>query len=82
MTISDAAKVLDVSRITMMKWLKEGRFKGARQENGSKTSPWFIPVEAVEDLRQQRIAEFSRQIERISIPAAERIDVDAVPLSA
>ncbi len=51
MTVSDAIKVLDVSRITMMKWLKEDRFEGACQLNGSPTSAWHIPVEAVEEMR-------------------------------
>ena len=82
MTVSDAIKVLDVSRITMMKWLKEDRFEGACQLNGSPTSAWHIPVEAVEEMRLQKIADYERQIERISVSATERVDVDTAPLPA
>lgn len=69
MTITDACKVLNVSRQTMMNWLKRGRFPNALKQEGE-TNPWLIPVEDVEAVRIEEIADLERRIRAISKPAS------------
>lgn len=66
-TVSQAMRILDVSRQTMMEWIKEGkRFPGARQDEPDiATSPWLIPAEDVERVRQARIAELDSRIDSL-----------------
>lgn len=80
MKITDAMRVLDVSRTTMMEWLDSGDvFPGARKLNDSQTAPWFIPADEVESKRQELINDLERKIEKISVPAESRFDIDLVP---
>lgn len=79
MKITDAMRVLDVSRTTIMEWLDSGVFVGAKKLSESPTAPWYIPADEVERLRLHRIAELERQIEKISVPAESRYDIDLIP---
>lgn len=80
MNVKDAMRVLDVSRTTMMEWLDSGDvFPGARKLSDSKTAPWYIPADEVEKKRLELIADLERSIEKISVPAESRFDVDLVP---
>jgi hypothetical protein len=75
MTISDAIRVLNVSRQTMMAWLEAGMFDGAYKED-KETAPWYIPAEAVERKRQELIAALEKKIRRLEPSVYERHDVD------
>ena len=43
-----AAERLQVSRTTIWRWIREGRFEGVRRKGFGETSPQMIPVESVE----------------------------------
>ncbi len=70
MKVNDAMRVLDVSRITIMAWLEEGKFPGSFKAEGP-TAPWSLPVSEVEKIRLEKVADLERQLRRISIPAHE-----------
>lgn len=63
-SITDAAEVLGVSRQTMMAWLHGGKFPNAVKDGG-----WLIPVDDVEKVRKDLIADLEAQINRIAKPA-------------
>ena len=70
MQIKDAQKVLNVSRTTMMAWIEEGRFPGAEKGENPR-DPWLIPVDDVEKVRLQLIADLHTQLAKISRPAMD-----------
>lgn len=63
-TVSRALRVLDVSRNTMMKWIKDNRFPNAFKSDGV-TGEWRIPAKDVERVRLERIAELEGQLSEI-----------------
>lgn len=63
--VSETARILDVSRQTLMKWIDQGRFKGVEKEPGN-TGVWLIPADEVERVRQERLDELN----------AERLEIE------
>lgn len=70
LTIKQVSECLNVSRQTIMQWIIDGRFTGAWKDEGV-TGWWFIPVEGVEGVRQEIIAEFESEIEAIKLHPSE-----------
>lgn len=64
-TLSDTMRILDVSRQTLMKWIRKGKVKVNREDDW-KTAPYLIPAEEVARLRQERIVELTASIEKDS----------------
>jgi excisionase family DNA binding protein len=52
-TAAAAAERLGVSRITVWRWIRDGRFEGVRRKGLSKHSTNLIPVESVEKVAGQ-----------------------------
>ncbi len=48
-TAAAAAERLGVSRITVWRWVRDGRFEGVRRKGLSKNSANLIPVESVRE---------------------------------
>lgn len=48
-----AAERLQVSRTTIWRWIREGRFDGVRRKGFGETSPQMIPVESVEKVANE-----------------------------
>jgi predicted site-specific integrase-resolvase len=45
---------LRISRATFMRWLKAGKFRGARKHVvGGKTGIWLIPDETIRNLKKE-----------------------------
>ena len=70
LTIKQVSECLNKSRQTIMQWINEGKFKNAEKDNGL-TSWWLVPVEDVEIIRQQMIADYQAAIEAISKHSSE-----------
>jgi excisionase family DNA binding protein len=52
-TAAAAAERLGVSRITVWRWIRDGRFDGVRRKGLSKHSTNLIPVESVQKVANQ-----------------------------
>ena len=52
-TAAAAAERLGVSRITVWRWIRDGRFEGVRRKGLSKNSANLIPVESVQKVADQ-----------------------------
>ena len=52
-TAAAAAERLGVSRITVWRWIRDGRFEGVRRKGFSKNSPNLIPVDSVQKVANQ-----------------------------
>ena len=52
-TPKEAAERLQVSRTTIWRWIKEGRFEGVRRKGFGKTTPNMIPVRSLEEVAQE-----------------------------
>ena len=52
-TAAAAAERLGVSRITVWRWVRAGRFEGVRRKGLSKNSANLIPVESVQKLADE-----------------------------
>ena len=51
-TAAAAAERLGVSRITVWRWIRDGRFEGVRRKGLSKHSTHLIPVDSVEKVAE------------------------------
>ena len=52
-TAAAAAERLGVSRITVWRWIRDGRFEGVRKKGLSKHSTHLIPVDSVQKVADQ-----------------------------
>lgn len=52
-TAAAAAERLGVSRITVWRWVRDGRFEGVRRKGLSKNSANLIPVDSVQKVADQ-----------------------------
>lgn len=52
-TASAAAERLGVSRITVWRWIRDGRFEGVRRKGLSEHSANLIPVESVQKVADE-----------------------------
>ena len=52
-TAAAAAERLGVSRITVWRWIRDGRFEGVRRKGLSEKSTNLIPVESVQKVANQ-----------------------------
>ena len=52
-TAAAAAERLGVSRITVWRWIRDGRFEGVRRKGLSRHSTNLIPVESVQKVAEQ-----------------------------
>ena len=52
-TAAAAAERLGVSRITVWRWVRDGRFEGVRRKGLSKNRANLIPVESVQKVADQ-----------------------------
>lgn len=64
LTIAEAQIVLDVTRQTLLTWIKSGYIKASKSA-GAK-GPWLIPAEEVEAKRKERIAALEEEIKALS----------------
>ena len=64
LTIAEAQIVLDVTRQTLLSWIKSGHIKASKSA-GIK-GPWLIPAEEVEAKRIERIAALQQEIDALS----------------
>lgn len=61
-TVTEATRILEVSRQTIMKWLSDKK-KFPHAEKGTRsTDPWHIPASDLEMIRRERIADLEREI--------------------
>ena len=67
-TILETTKYLNISRPTVMHYLKRGVLTG--RKTGDSTSMWLIDADVVEGLRLRRVAQLTRQLDAISTPVA------------
>lgn len=70
-TVRDTMTLLDVSRPTVMKWLRDGKFPNANKEDGT-TGEWNIPRQDIEVVRQELIADLHSQIEHLQFLAKSK----------
>jgi excisionase family DNA binding protein len=66
LTIREVMNYTGYSRQTIMAYLESGRLNG--RKTGEETSPWLIPADEVEELRQERIRKLNAKIKAISDP--------------
>jgi DNA-binding transcriptional MerR regulator len=73
LTIQETMQATGYSRQTISAYLSRGLLRGRKAGGG--TSPWLIPADEVERLRQQRVKELKTQLAAISEPV---ISVDVI----
>jgi excisionase family DNA binding protein len=66
LTIQEVQKYTGLARSTIMSYLESGKLTG--RKTGNSTSPWLIPADEVEELRQEKIRKLKAKIESISGP--------------
>lgn len=64
-SVSQATRILGISRQTLMKWIDAGKISNAKKEGDGSTDPWLLPAEEVERLRQERVRELDEKIETL-----------------
>jgi len=54
-TTQETMKALKISRSTFMRWMKAGKFRGARKHRAGKTATWLIPDDTIAEIKRTEV---------------------------